>query len=63
MKTVVITLFLSVTVDVSDVEETSESREASFSQTEGTFATDFQYVILCWLLLCKITVKNVMLSI
>lgn len=47
MKTVVITLFLSVTVNVSVFEETSESREASFFQTEGTFATDFQHVILC----------------
>lgn len=51
MKTVVIALFLSVTVDVSEVEETSENREVSFPQTEGTIATDFKYVILFWLLL------------
>lgn len=46
IKTVIITLFLSVSVDVSDVEETSENRGPSLPQTEGKFALDHKNVIL-----------------
>ncbi len=43
---VIITLFLFVSVDVSDDEETSKNRGPSFHQTEGKFAIDYKNVIL-----------------
>lgn len=60
IKTVIIKLFLSVSVDVSDVDtdekQNSENRGPSFPQTEGKCDFVLSFV-------CKIIAKKLLLSI